>query len=220
LSRFQPSSLRVVIVADEELVRRAMRQMLAVPDLHVVGEATDGESALDLIAQRVPDVVVIGLGSLEVSGVEATRRLSTVAPLSRVLVLTGADERDDVVDAILAGACGYLTKDSTGDEIVDAVRAAGAGQSVIDSTVAGQLLVQVRGQGNNGGPGDATRAELTERELDVLELLATGEESNQIADELFISPRAVQNHISSILAKLQLQSRIETAVHAVRGGVV
>ena len=220
MSRFQPNRLRVVIVDDQELVRHAIRNILTVPDIDVIAEADDGESALELVMEMAPDVVVMDLGIPGISGIETTRSLATVAPLCRVLVLTGSGEEHDVVDAIMAGACGYLLKDATGDEIVEAVRAAAAGQSVIDRSVAGRLLAQVGGQTDDAGPGDAIGAVLTERELDVLKLVAVGKENNQIAQALFISPKTVQNHISSILAKLQLQNRIQAAVHAVRGGIV
>jgi len=220
LSRFQPNRLRVVIVDDQQLVRHAMRNILTVPDIEVIAEADDGESALELVTEMAPDVVVMDLGLPGISGIEATRSLATVAPLCRVLVLTGPGEEHEVVDAILAGACGCLLKDATGDEIVEAVRTAAAGQSVIDRTVADRLLAQVRAQTEGAAPSDAIRAVFTERELDVLQLVAVGKESNQIAQELFISPKAVHNHISSILTKLQLQNRVQAAVHAVRGGIV
>jgi DNA-binding NarL/FixJ family response regulator len=219
VSRFQPSRLRVVIVDDQQLVRHAMRNILTVLDIEVIAEADDGESALELVTEMAPDVVVMDLGLPGISAIEATRSLAMVAPLCRVLVLTGPGEEHEVVDAILAGACGCLLKDATGDEIVEAVRAAAAGQSVIDRSVARRLLAQVRDQTDDAG-GDAIRAVPTERELDVLKLVADGEESNQIAQALFISPKTVQNHISSILAKLQLQNRIQAAVHAVRGGIL
>jgi DNA-binding NarL/FixJ family response regulator len=219
VSRFQPSRLRVVIVDDQQLVRHAMRNILTVLDIEVIAEADDGESALELVTEMAPDVVVMDLGLPGISAIEATRSLAMVAPLCRVLVLTGPGEEHEVVDAILAGACGCLLKDATGDEIVEAVRAAAAGQSVIDRSVARRLLAQVRDQTDDAG-GDAIRPVPTERELDVLKLVADGEESNQIAQALFISPKTVQNHISSILAKLQLQNRIQAAVHAVRGGIL
>jgi DNA-binding NarL/FixJ family response regulator len=219
VSRFQPNRLRVVIVDDQQLVRHAMRNILTVPDIEVIAEADDGESALELVTEMAPDVVVMDLGLPGISAIEATRSLAMVAPLCRVLVLTGPGEEHEVVDAILAGACGCLLKDATGDEIVKAVRAAAAGQSVIDRSVARRLLAQVRDQTDDAG-GGAIRAVPTERELDVLKLVADGEESNQIAQALFISPKTVQNHISSILAKLQLQNRIQAAVHAVRGGIL
>jgi DNA-binding NarL/FixJ family response regulator len=220
LSGYEASTLRVVIVDDHDLVRRAVRQTLNVPDVDVVAEAPDGETAIDLVTELAPDVVVMDLGLPGISGIEATQRLATIAPVCRVLVLTGSGEEHDVVDAIMAGACGYLIKDATSDEILDAVRAAAAGQSVIDRSVAGRLLAQIRGQTDDAGPGDAIRAALTDREIEVLKLVAVGKENNQIAEALFISPKTVQNHISSILAKLQLQNRIQAAVHAVRGGIV
>ena len=197
-----------------------MRNILTVPDIEVIAEADDDESALELVIEMAPDVVVMDLGLPGVSGIEATRNLATLAPLCRVLVLTGSGEEHEVLEAIMAGACGYLLKDATGDEIVEAVRAAAAGQSVIDQSVAGRLLAQVGGQTDDAAPGDAIGAVLTERELDVLKLVAVGKKNNQIAQALFISPKTVQNHISSILAKLQLQNRIQAAVHAVRGGIV
>ena len=163
MSRFQPNRLRVVIVDEQELVRHAIRNILTVPDIDVIAEADDGESALELVMEMAPDVVVMDLGIPGISGIETTRSLATVAPLCRVLVLTGSGEEHDVVDAIMAGACGYLLKDATGDEIVEAVRAAAAGQSVIDRSVAGRLLAQVGGQTDDAGPGDAIGADLTER---------------------------------------------------------
>jgi DNA-binding NarL/FixJ family response regulator len=220
LSRFQPNRLRVVIVDDQQLVRHAMRNILTVPDIEVIAEADDGESALELVMEMAPDVVVMDLGLPGISGIEATRSLATVAPLCRVLVLTGPGEEHEVVDAILAGACGCLLKDATGDEIVEAVRIAAAGQSVIDRSVADRLLAQVRAQTEGAAPSDAIRAVFTQRELDVLQLVAGGKESNQIAQELFISPKTAHNHVSSILTKLQLQNRMHAAVHAVRGGIV
>jgi DNA-binding NarL/FixJ family response regulator len=220
LSRFQPNRLRVVIVDDQELVRHAIRNILAVPDIEVIAEADDGESALEAVMEMAPDVVVMDLGLPGISGIEATRGLAMVAPLCRVLVLTGPGEEHEVVDAILAGACGCLLKDASGDEIVEAVRAAAAGQSVIDRSVAGRLLAQMPDQTDDATSGEAIRAVPTERELDVLRLVAGGKEGNQIAQALFISPKTVQNQISSILAKLQLQNRIQAAVHAVRGGIL
>jgi DNA-binding NarL/FixJ family response regulator len=219
VSRFQPNRLRVVIVNDQELVRHAIRNILAVPDIEVIAEADDGESALEVVMKMAPDVVVMDLGLPGNSGIEATRSLAMVAPLCRVLVLTGPGEEHEVVDAILAGACGCLLKDASGDEIVEAVRAAAAGQSVIDRSVARRLLAQLRDQTDDAA-GDAIRAVPTERELDVLKLVAGGKESTEIAQALFISPKTVQKHISSILAKLQLQDRIQAAVHVVRGGIL
>jgi DNA-binding NarL/FixJ family response regulator len=220
VSRFQPNRLRVVVVDDQELVRTAVTQSLTGAEIDVVGEANDGESAVQLVAELAPDVVVMDLGLPGISGIEATQKLATVAPLCKILILTGSGEDHDVVEAIMAGACGYLLKDASHQEIAEAVRGAAEGQSVIDRSVAGRLLDQVRGRGSEQGPGDAIRAVLTDRELEVLKLVAGGQENTQIAKTLFISPKTVQNHISSILAKLQLENRIQAAVHAVRSGIV
>jgi DNA-binding NarL/FixJ family response regulator len=215
----QASRLRVVVVDDQELVRNAVKQSLD-GEVEIVGEAEDGETAVRLVTELAPDVVVMDLGLPGMTGIEATRKLATVAPVTRVLVLTGSGEQHDVLDAIMAGACGYLLKDAKSEEIADGVRAAAAGESVISRSVAGRLLDQVRGRDSNADPGDAIRATLTERELEVLKLVASGKENNEIARDLFISPKTVQNHISSILAKLQLENRIQAAVHAVRSGIV
>jgi DNA-binding NarL/FixJ family response regulator len=215
----QASRLRVVVVDDQELVRKAVKQSLD-GEVEIVAEAEDGETAVHLVTELAPDVVVMDLAMPGMSGIEATRKLATVAPLCRVLVLTGSGEQHDVLDAIMAGACGYLLKDAKSEEIADGVRAAAAGESVISRSVAGRLLDQVRGRDSNADPGDAIRATLTERELEVLKLVASGKENNEIARDLFISPKTVQNHISSILAKLQLENRIQAAVAAVRSGIV
>jgi NarL family two-component system response regulator LiaR len=220
VSDAQGTEVRVVVVDDQPIVRTAVRTMLSEVGIEVVGEAEDGEAAVRMVSELAPEVVVMDLGLPGISGIEATRRLTTVAPVSRVLVLTGSADQHDVFDAILAGACGYLLKDASAEEIGEAVRAAAAGESVISRSVAGRLLNEIRGRGSDAGPGAAIRATLTERELEVLKLVASGKENNEIARELFISPKTVQNHISSILAKLQLENRIQAAVAAVRSGIV
>ena len=214
------TEVRVVVVDDQPIVRTAVRKMLTDAEVSVVGEAEDGEAAVRLVSELAPEVVVMDLGLPGLSGIEATRKLATIAPLARVLVLTGSADQHDVLEAILAGACGYLLKDATAEEIGEAVRAAAAGESVISRSVAGRLLNEIRGRDSDAGPGDAIRATLTDRELEVLKLVASGKENNEIARELFISPKTVQNHISSILAKLQLENRIQAAVAAVRSGIV
>jgi DNA-binding NarL/FixJ family response regulator len=212
--------VRVVVVDDQAIVRTAVKTMLTGAGIEVIGEAEDGETAVDLVTELAPEVVVMDLGLPGITGIEATRKLATVAPVSRVLVLTGSADQHDVFDAILAGACGYLLKDAGAEEIGDAVRAAAAGESVISRSVAGRLLDEIRGRDSDAEPGDAIRATLTDRELEVLKLVASGKENNEIARNLFISPKTVQNHMASILAKLQLENRIQAAVAAVRSGIV
>jgi len=151
------------------------------------------------------------------SGVEATRRLAAAVPLVKVLVLTiSADERD-VTDAVIAGASGYLLKDATAKEIAAGVRAAAAGESLISPRIASQLLERLRAHaGDAPGPADAN---LSERELEILRLIAEGHDNDRIAEQLVLSPRTVKNHVSSILAKLQLENRVQAAVYAVRKGL-
>jgi DNA-binding NarL/FixJ family response regulator len=209
-----------VLVDDDELLRRALRDALDGEGLAVVGMAPSADEALGLVADNAPDVVVMDLGTAEPSGIEATRRIATLAPNTRVLVLTRSAEKHEVLEAILAGACGYLVKDAPAESLVSSIKAAAAGETVISPKIAGQLLDQIRGWDKSSEAAAAIRALLTPREIEVLKLLAAGKDNLEIAEELFISRRTVKNHISNILSKLQLQNRIQAAVHAVRSGIV
>jgi len=213
-------TLQVVLVDDQELIRTAVESYLSEVGIDVVGRARDGEEAMRMVAETSPDVVVMDLGLPGESGIEVTSRLATVAPLTKVLVLTGSVEQHDVLDAILAGASGYLLKDASREQIVDAVRAAAAGESVISPKIAGRLLDRIRGREDVPDQAAAIRLVLTDREYEVLTQLAAGKDNPQIARELFISPKTVKNHIASILAKLQVENRIQAAIRAVRSGVV
>ena len=183
-----------------------------------MGDAAEGERALRVVERTAPDVVVMDLNLPGMSGIEATRRLAACAPQTRVLVLTISVADSDVVEAILAGACGYLLKDATIDEIVAGVEAAAAGESLLSPRVATGLLERLRELTRDGGSEHQT--ELTEREVEVLRLVAEGMDNHEIAQVLFISPQTAKNHVSNILAKLQLENRIQAAVHAVRRGLV
>ena len=219
-------AIRIVLVDDQPIIRRALRRALVDEELEIVGEVGDGQEAINLVVETAPDVVVMDLQlSPEMSGIECTRRLATVAPLIPVLVLTGSAEEYDVVEAIVAGACGYLLKTAEPAQIIDAIKAAAAGESVISSEIAGNLLSRVRetapealGAGHEAA--EQLRATLTDRELEVLRLLASGKSNNEISKEIYVSPMTVKNHIASILAKLQLENRLQAAVHAVRSGIV
>jgi two-component system, NarL family, response regulator LiaR len=211
--------IRVIVVDDHDLLRKGVRDLLTEHGLRVVGEAADGADAVRLVAHAAPDVVVMDLNMPRMSGIEATRRLSMVAPASRVLVLTVSADDETVAEAIEAGASGYLLKDASGDEIASGVRAAAAGEALISPRIAARVLERMRPPGGGVGPG-AGGAELTDREVEVLRLLSAGRDNAAIAQELFISPRTVKNHISSILAKLHVDNRIQAAVYAVRKGLV
>jgi DNA-binding NarL/FixJ family response regulator len=155
-----------------------------------------------------------------VGGVETTRKLSGLAPLSRVVVLTISDDDDDVMNAVMAGACGYLLKDSSIQDLIGGIRAAAAGESLISPQIAAKVLQRLRAQSKDDDAAETIRAELSDRELEVLKLIANGKDNAQIAKELFISPKTVKNHISNILMKLQIENRIQAAVYAVRSGIV
>jgi DNA-binding NarL/FixJ family response regulator len=209
-----------VLVDDNEFLRRALRDALDREGMAVVGMAPSADDALGLVADNAPDVVVMDLGTAEPSGIEATRRIATLAPNTRVLVLTRSAEKHEVLEAILAGACGYLVKDAPAETLVSSIKAAAAGETVISPKIAGRLLEQIRGWDKSAEAAAAIRALLTPREIEVLKLLAAGKDNAEIAEELFISRRTVKNHISNILSKLHLQNRIQAAVHAVRSGIV
>ena len=211
--------LRVLLVDDHDLFRTGLRNLLEEQGVQVVGEAASGADALRIVREIAPDVVVMDLNMPGISGVEATREITTVAPLTRVVVLTISDEDDDVMDAIVAGACGYLVKDSSIEELMRGINAAAIGESLISPPIASKVLQRMRAVTLDQG-AETIRAELSERELDVLRLIANGKDNAEIAESLHISPKTVKNHISNILMKLQIDNRIQAAVYAVRSGIV
>ncbi len=201
------------------MFRTALRQLLEENGpLRVVGEAATGEGAVAQVREHAPDVVVMDLAMPGLGGVEATRLIIDEAPHTSVVVLTVSEEASDVVDAIVAGACGYLLKSASIDELIAGIRAAAAGDALISPGIAGRLLSHVREQAVPASPSPTTQ--LSARELDVLKLVAEGKDNAEIAAELFISPKTVKNHISNILMKLQISNRIQAAVYAVRRGIV
>jgi DNA-binding NarL/FixJ family response regulator len=211
---------RVLIVDDHDLFRSGLRNLLEEQGVQIVGEAAAGEEALRIVRDLAPDVVVMDLNMPGMSGVEATRHISSVAPLTRVLMLTISDQDNDVIDAILAGACGYLLKDSSIQELMAGIRAAAMGESLISPTIASKVLQRVRASSTQPEIESTIRSELSEREIEVLKLIANGKDNAMIAAELHISPKTVKNHISNILMKLQIDNRIQAAVYAVRSGIV
>jgi NarL family two-component system response regulator LiaR len=212
--------LRVLLVDDHDLFRSGLRNLLEERGVQIVGEAASGNEALRIVRENAPDVVVMDLNMPGMGGVEATRRIAQIAPLTRVLVLTVSDQDADVLNAILAGACGYLMKDASIDDLIRGISSASIGESLISPHIASKVLQRVRS--NTAAPeAEATiRAELSEREIEVLKLIANGKDNAMIAGELHISPKTVKNHISNILMKLQIDNRIQAAVYAVRSGIV
>ena len=205
---------------DHDLFRTGLRTLLEEQGVEVVGEADTGTRALEQIRETAPEVVVMDLNMPGISGVEATRQIAMIAPLTRVLVLTISDQDADVMDAILAGACGYLLKDSSIDELMAGIRAAAAGESLVSPSIASKVLQRLRATSSSPRDAETIRSELSEREIQVLKLIANGKDNAMIAAELHISPKTVKNHISNILMKLQIDNRIQAAVYAVRSGIV
>ena len=210
---------RVLLVDDHDLFRTGLRNLLEEQGVQIVGEAANGQDAIRCVREVAPDVVVMDLNMPGMSGADATREITSFAPLTRVVVLTISDQDDDVMDAIVAGACGYLVKDSSIQELIRGITSAAIGESLISPPIAAKVLQRMRAVTLDQG-AERIRAELSERELEVLRLIANGKDNSQIAEALHISPKTVKNHISNILMKLQIENRIQAAVYAVRSGIV
>ena len=213
-------SVRVLLVDDHDLFRTGLRNLLEERRVQIAGEAATGSDAVRLVRELAPDVVIMDLHMPGMSGIEAIRQIASIAPLTRVLVLTISDQDEDVLHAILAGACGYLLKDASVDELIRGIEAAAVGEALVSPSIAGKVLQQVRATAANPEAAGTIRAELSQRELDVLKLIASGNDNAMIAAQLHISPKTVKNHISNILMKLQIENRIQAAVYAVRSGIV
>jgi DNA-binding NarL/FixJ family response regulator len=192
--------LRVVVADDHPYYRRGLVRSLRARGIEVVAEAANGEAAIRAVEETAPDVVVMDLKMPGMSGFEATRRLTARTPECRVLVLSVSNDEEDVSDAVLAGACGYVLKESSAEEVVAGIRAAAAGESHISQAITTPLLRRLREPA--GLQPDMTRVRLSDREREVLELLARGKEDEEVADALGISSGSVRRHASSILTKL------------------
>jgi DNA-binding NarL/FixJ family response regulator len=216
----QLDELRVLLVDDHDLFRTGLKNLLAEQGLKVAGEAASGDVALRLVGELAPDVVIMDLNMPGISGVDTIREITASAPLARVVVLTISDDDADVVNAVMAGACGYLLKDASVDQLIAGIRAAAAGESLISPQIAAKMLQLLRAQRSDTDAAETIRAELSDREIQVLKLIANGKDNAEIARQLFISPKTVKNHISNILMKLQIENRIQAAVYAVRSGIV
>jgi two-component system NarL family response regulator len=209
-------AVTVALVDDHELFRSGLRELLVEHGFEIVGEAGDGLTAVELVERTAPSVVVMDINMPRQSGIEATRAIRRSSPSTRVLMLTVSPGETNVSEAILAGASGYVLKDAAVDDIVAAVHATARGESLLSPAIAAQLLKHIRGHETLGElPGDEL-PQLTARELDVLRLVAAGRDNTQIATELVISQQTVKSHVSNILAKLEVDNRIQAAVYAVR----
>jgi DNA-binding NarL/FixJ family response regulator len=220
MAETEEREIRVLLVDDHDLFRTGLRNLLEEQGVDIVGEAGSGHDALRIVRESAPDVVIMDLNMPGMNGVDATRHISRDAPLTRVIVLTISDQEQDVMDAILAGACGYLLKDASIQDLMKGIEAAAVGESLISPHIAGKVLQHVRATTAAPQAAATIRAELSDREIQVLKLIANGNDNAMIARELHISPKTVKNHISNILMKLQIENRIQAAVYAVRSGIV
>jgi DNA-binding NarL/FixJ family response regulator len=210
----------VLIVDDHDLFRTGLSSLLtAEPGLEVVAQASNGHSGVRLARELIPDVVLMDIRMPDLSGHEATRAILAERPDARVVVFTVLSEDEDVEEALQAGACGFLAKDTPIDEVVAAIRAAAAGAAWLSPRAAEVVLGRVRRAEREPVFAQDSVGELSPRELEVLHLIARGMENAKIAETLTISPRTAKNHVSSILAKLGLPSRVEAAIYAVRRGL-
>jgi len=208
--------VRVVVVDDQELFRRGLTMLLGVEsDIEVVGEAGDGITAVDLVVETMPDIVLLDVRMPKRSGLEACMRIKEQAPSARIIMLTVSDEEGDLYEAVKNGASGYLLKDSSIEEVSQAIRVVAEGQSLISPSMAAKLIDEFKEISRTDREvGNVPR--LTERELEVLRLVATGLNNREVAKQLFISENTVKNHVRNILDKLQLHSRMEAVMYAVR----
>lgn len=209
--------IRVVIADDHAMYRQGMAVVVELDGLaRVVGQASNGDEAVEVCTRLHPDVVLMDVRMPGVGGIEACRRLHAALPGTRILMLTMSDDEGDLFEAIKAGASGYLLKDLPGEEVADAIRRAHDGQAIIPPGMAATLLQEFTRLSQEAAPEVAESARLTDREVEVLRLVARGRVNREIADELGIAENTVKNHVRNILEKLHLHSRVEAAVYAHR----
>jgi len=211
-------ALKILIVDDHALFRRGIQMVLEQEDgIEVVGEATDGQEAVEKAEELMPDVVLMDVRMPKRSGIEATSAIREAIPHAKILMLTVSDEEEDLYEAIKAGASGYLLKEISTEDVADAIRSVWTGQSRISPAMASKLLNEFQAMSRRAEERESVHSpRLTDREMEVLRLVAKGMNNRDIAKELFISENTVKNHVRNILEKLQLHSRMEAVVYAVR----
>src|SRR5487761_247014 len=217
----RPEPIRVLIVDDHALFRRGLEMVLdEEDDIDLVGQASDGSEARVKVGESLPDVVLMDIRMPRSSGIEACRAMKEAVPSTKIVMLTISDEEEDLFEAIRAGASGYLLKDIPLDEVAEAVRSVHGGQSLINPSMAGKLITEFATLANRDSEEERAQRvpapKLTEREMEVLKLVARGMNNRDIAKELFISENTVKNHVRNILEKLQIHSRMEAVMIAVR----
>ncbi|KPV59151.1 MULTISPECIES: response regulator [Paenibacillus] len=213
----EETTIKVLLVDDHEMVRIGLAAVLSTEDdIEVVGEASGGQEGIRLALEYKPDVVLMDLVMEGMDGIETTRRLLQQHPECKVIVLTSFIDDEKIYPVIEAGAFSYLLKTSRAAEIAQAIRSAVKGQSVLESQVASKLMNRFRGPKQAAQPHE----ELTEREMEVLRLIAAGKSNQDVADELFIGVKTVKFHVTNILAKLGVEDRTQAAIYAYKNGLV
>ena len=211
-------TIRLMLVDDHRMLREGLRRSLEEEGFYVVGEAADGEAAVRLVPAAKPDVILMDVSMPDMDGVEATKRILQNSPEQRVVMLTMHADKDLIDQAIKAGAVGYLTKDCSIDEVIDAVRMAANGETALSPALAKTMLTEVRKIDEK-----AAREEdrlVTKREEEVLQLIADGCSTPEVAERLYISQKTVKNHLASIYEKLNARDRTQAVLLAVRMGIV
>ncbi|MEW8969865.1 response regulator transcription factor [Mesobacillus jeotgali] len=208
--------IKVVFVDDHEMVRIGVSSYLsAQPDIEVIGEADNGKKGVEMALELRPDIILMDLVMKEMDGIEATRQIIEQWPEAKIIIVTSFLDDEKVYPALEAGATSYMLKTSKASEIADAVRVTYSGQPVLEPEVTGKMMMKMR-QKNNV----ELHEELTEREMEVLKLIAEGKTNQEIADELFIALKTVKTHVSNILSKLQVQDRTQAVIYAFRHSIV
>lgn len=213
-----PNPMSILIVDDHEVVRKGIRAYLeTLSEFQVVGEAISGEEAVLMVGELIPDIVLLDLIMPGMDGVEATRRIKQVSPRTQVVVLTSYHEDIHIFPALKAGAIAYILKDMKMEKLVEVLHRALQGEVTLHPRVAMRVLQNIRGEDNDDQP---LFTDLTDREQDVLKLIANGLTNSQIAEKLYISENTVKGHVSNILSKLHLADRTQVAVYAWQRGIV
>lgn len=210
--------MKILLCDDQAVIRDGLEMLLTLEkDFQVVGSASGGAEAVELAAQKQPDLILMDLKMPGTNGIEATREIHARHPHIKILVLTTYDDDEWVFDAIRAGASGYLLKDTPRQKIIEAIRGTMDGKAFVDPAVAGKLMGQIAGSQKQ--PASVLADKLTDREMDVLRLLAKGFTNSDIAARLYLSEGTVRNHVSAILEKLGVSDRTQAAVIAIQHGL-
>lgn len=220
MSQTEQVQVRVLVVDDHDIFRRGIVRMLSSEGIEVVGEASGGRAAVRLAEELRPEVVLMDLSMPDMDGLEATRGIVASGCGARIVILTISEHDESVIEALVAGAVGYVRKDESLREIMAVVTAAAAGDAIIPPRVGNVVLERLRREESPTLSDDGATPQLTERELEVLRLIVDGKDNATIAAELYISPNTVKNHLANIFEKLDVANRLQASVHALRQGII